>query len=71
MKLLDALNFIDDINEGSFGDGSAGNPYDGINQSNPIDLEISENFEFKADYVSQITSLWGPALLEIRTGSKT
>ncbi len=71
MKLLDALNFIDNINEGSFGDGSAGNPYDGINQSNPIDLEISENFEFKADYVSQITSLWGPALLEIRTGSKT
>jgi hypothetical protein len=70
MKLLDNLNFdFNDLNPNGYGDGSQLNPYDGVNQTNPIDLEITSEVSFTSDYISQIPSLWGPAELEIRVWS--
>lgn len=66
MRLLDNLNFIFDSNEGTYGNGSAGNPYDGINQTNPIDLEITSEINFDSSSISGVPTLWGPSELEIR-----
>jgi len=69
MKLMDTMNFINDLNPGvadmnhtttgpsGTGDGSA---------SNPIDLEITEDVNFNSDFISQIPSMWGPAIMEIK-----
>ena len=65
LKLLDKLNFINDLNENQVGNGTIGNPYDGINESNPIDLPLDSNINFNTNYISNIQSLWGPARLEI------
>lgn len=69
MKLMNALNFINDLNpnvanmtynsSGPTGDGDG-------SDSNPIDLEITEEVEFKSDFISQIPSMWGPAIMEVR-----
>ncbi|MFH1364772.1 MAG: hypothetical protein ABIH52_03905, partial [Candidatus Aenigmatarchaeota archaeon] len=67
MRLLDNLNFILDVNDGSYGDGNILNPYDGVNQTNPIDLQITSDVEFASSTISDIPTLWGPAELEIRT----
>jgi len=69
MRLMDSLNFIWDANPGSYGNGTAGNPYDGVNQTNPVDLQITSDVEFDAVTASGIPSLWGPALMEIRIWS--
>ncbi|MBN2042198.1 MAG: VWA domain-containing protein [Candidatus Aenigmarchaeota archaeon] len=66
MRLMDMLNFINDTNPNTYGDGTFGEPYDAVNQTNPIDLEITPEVSFSADYISQIPSLWGPSELEIR-----
>jgi len=66
MRLLNNMNFISDTNINSYGDGTAGDPYDGINQTNPIDLQITTDVEFKTSSIEGIQSLWGPAELEIR-----
>ncbi len=66
MRLMDKMNFISDLNTGSYGDGSPGDPYDGINQTNPVDLEITSEVSVASDYISRIPSLWGPTELEIR-----
>jgi len=69
MKLIDTMNFINDLNAGvadlnhtasgpsGTGDGSS---------SNPIDLEITEDVNFKADFISQIPSMWGPAIMDVK-----
>jgi hypothetical protein len=69
MKLVDTMNFINDLNPAradmnhtsagpsGTGDGSA---------SNPIDLEITEDVNFNSDFISQIPSMWGPAIMEIK-----
>lgn len=69
MKLIDTMNFINDLNSGvadlnhtssgpsGTGDGSA---------SNPIDLEITEDVSFNSDFISQIPSMWGPAIMEVK-----
>ncbi len=69
MKLMNALNFINDLNpnvanmtynsSGPTGDGDGSN-------INPVDLEITEEVEFKSDFISQIPSMWGPAIMEVR-----
>ncbi|MCX6814419.1 MAG: VWA domain-containing protein, partial [Candidatus Aenigmarchaeota archaeon] len=46
MRLMDSLNFIGDLNPSSYGNGTLGNPYDGINQINPVDLQITSDVEF-------------------------
>ncbi len=68
MKLMDTMNFINDLNSGvadinhttsgpsGTGDGSS---------SNPVDLEITEDVKFNSDFVSQIPSMWGPAIMEV------
>jgi hypothetical protein len=66
MRLMDVMNFIGDVNPGSYGNGTAENPYDGINQTNPVDLQISSDIEFDTVTASGIPSLWGPALMELR-----
>jgi len=66
LKLLDSLDFMNDLNPSGTGNGSASNPYDGINGTNPVDLQITSDFSFDSEYISQIPSLWGPAELEIR-----
>ena len=65
LVLLNKLNFIADLNSGT-GNGSVADPYDGINESNPIDVPIGENIRFESNYISDIQSLWGPAIMEIR-----
>lgn len=72
MKLLDKINFIVDVNPnvadlthnqtGPTGDGD-GSP------NNPIDLEVTEEVKFQSDYISKISSLWGPATMEVRVWS--
>jgi hypothetical protein len=69
MRLMDSLNFIWDANPGSYGNGTPGNPYDGVNQANPIDLQITSDVEFDTVTASGIPSLWGPATMEIRIWS--
>jgi len=69
MRLLDGLNFILDPNPGSYGSGSLGDPYDGINSTNPIDLEITSAVSFDSISVAEIPSLWGPVTLELRVWS--
>ena len=69
MKLMNAMNFINDLNpnvvdlnhttSGPSGTGDASN-------NNPIDLEITEEVEFQSDFISQIPSMWGPAIMEVR-----
>jgi hypothetical protein len=66
MRLLNSLNFMFDVNPGNYGNGSVGNEYDGVNQSNPIDLQITTQISFDSASVSGVPSLWGPARLEIR-----
>ncbi len=66
LRLMDTLNFVYDINEGSYGNGTMENPYDGVNTTNPIEFQITQdevNFEFGE--ISGVPSLWGPANLEI------
>jgi hypothetical protein len=60
MRLMDSLNFIWDANPGSYGNGTPGNPYDGVNQTNPVDLQITSDVEFEAVTATGIQSLWGP-----------
>ncbi len=69
MKLMDTMNFISDLNSGiadmnrtSAGPSGTGDGSDG----NPIDLEITEDVNFKSDFISQIPSMWGPAIMEVR-----
>ncbi len=69
MKLMNALNFISDLNPNvvdlnhtSSGPTGTGDGSD----NNPIDLEITEEVEFKSDFISQIPSMWGPAIMEVR-----
>ncbi len=72
MKLIDTLNFINDLNPsvvnftynetGPIGSGDG-------SMNNPIDLEVTEEVEFKSDFISQIPSMWGPALMEVRIWS--
>jgi hypothetical protein len=69
MKLMNALNFINDLNPNVVdlnhtGSGPTGSG-DGSN-NNPVDLEITEDVEFKSDFISQIPSMWGPAIMEVR-----
>jgi len=67
MRLIDKLNFIYDSNPNDYGNGTASNPYDGVNQTNPIDIEITSDIDFNSNYISNVPSLWGPAILEVRT----
>ncbi|NOX71357.1 MAG: hypothetical protein GXO64_01530 [Candidatus Micrarchaeota archaeon] len=67
MRLLDKLNFVFDANSSSYGDGSIGNPYDGVNQTNPIDVEITTEISFDSNYISDVPSMWGPATVEVLT----
>ncbi len=67
MRLLDKLNFIYDANDTSYGSGTASDPYDGVNATNPIDFEITSEISFSSNYISNVPSLWGPAMLEVRT----
>ncbi|MBN2101578.1 MAG: hypothetical protein JW716_01765 [Candidatus Aenigmarchaeota archaeon] len=67
MRLIDKLNFIYDSNPDGYGNGTASNPYDGVNQTNPIDIEITSDISFNSNYISNVPSLWGPAILEVRT----
>jgi hypothetical protein len=69
MRLMDMMNFIQDINPYSYGNGTAGNPYDGINQTNPVDLQITSDVAFDTVTAEGIPSLWGPAVMEIRIWS--
>ncbi|MFH1978467.1 MAG: VWA domain-containing protein [Candidatus Aenigmatarchaeota archaeon] len=66
MRLLNNLNFIFDKNINSYGDGTIGDPYDGLNDTNPIDLQITEEVNFDSSSIGGIPSLWGPSELEIR-----
>jgi hypothetical protein len=66
MRLMDGLNFLGDLSPGSYGNGTAQNPYDGVDLSNPIDLQITSDVEFDTVTASGIPSLWGPAIMEIR-----
>lgn len=65
MRLMDNFNILFDDNVGSYGDGSAGDPYDGLNDTNPIEFELSEDLTIDSTSVTGITSLWGPATLTI------
>ena len=65
-RLLNELNFYDDQNPSTYGDGTAGDPYDGINSTNPIDLEITPDIAIVTGYTGDVPSLWGPAIMEIR-----
>jgi hypothetical protein len=65
-RLLDQLNFIGDANPGSYGDGTVGNPYDGIDSTNPIDLDVGSQVTIATGFTEGVPSLWGPAVLEIR-----
>ena len=69
MRLMDVMNFIYDLSPSSYGNGSLENPYDGINQTNPVDLQITSNVQFDTVTASGIPSLWGPAEMEIRIWS--
>jgi hypothetical protein len=69
MGLMDMMNFIMDANPSSYGNGTAGNPYDGINQTNPVDLQITSDVAFDTVMAEGIPSLWGPAVMEIRIWS--
>lgn len=69
MRLLDAMNFINDtspevVDLNHTGSGPSGTG-DG-SSSNPVDLEITEEVEFQSDFISQIPSMWGPAVMEVR-----
>lgn len=64
MRLLDNLNLIFDANPGDYGSGSVADPYDGVNQTNPVDIQLSEIF-FDSSSITGITSLWGPTTLTI------
>jgi hypothetical protein len=69
MKLMDTMNFINDLNPeiadmnhtssgpSGTGDGSI---------DNPIDLEITDDVNFNSDFISQIPSMWGPAIMEVK-----
>lgn len=67
MRLLDKLNFIYDSNENNYGTGTALDPYDGVNSTNPIDIEITSDISFNSNFISDVPSLWGPATLEVHT----
>ena len=69
MRLMDMMNFMWDANPSSYGNGTAGNPYDGINQINPVDLQITSDVTFDTVTAEGIPSLWGPAVMEIRIWS--
>ncbi|MEM7815502.1 MAG: hypothetical protein QXN71_00070, partial [Candidatus Aenigmatarchaeota archaeon] len=69
MRLMDSINFIWDSNPNSYGNGTAENPYDGISPQNPVDLQITSEVEFESVTASEIPSLWGPAIMEIRIWS--
>jgi len=69
MRLMDSLNFIADLNPGSYGNGTVDNPYDGVSSSNPLDLQITSDVEFDSVTATDIPSLWGPAVMEIRIWS--
>ena len=66
MRLMDRMNFLHDTNSSSYGTGTFTNPYDGINQSNPIDLQISGGINVVSSSVSGVPSMWGPVGFEIR-----
>ena len=66
MRLLDDLNFVYDKNPDSYGNGSLENPYDGINSTNPIELQITSEIEFDTLTVADVPSMWGPSRLETR-----
>jgi hypothetical protein len=69
MKLMDSLNFIWDANPNSYGNGTDQNPHDGINWTNPVDLQITSDVQFDAVAASDIPTLWGPAVMELRMWS--
>jgi len=66
MRLMNDLNFVYDKNPDSYGNGSLENPYDGINSTNPIDLQITSEIEFDTLTVADVPSMWGPSRLETR-----
>ena len=53
---------IVDLNYTSSGPSGTG---DG-SSINPIDLEITEDVNFNSDFISQISSMWGPAIMEVK-----
>lgn len=69
MNLMNMMNFILDVNPSSYGNGTSENPYDGINQTNPVDLQITSDVTFDTVTAEGIPSLWGPAVMEIRIWS--
>jgi len=69
MRLMDMMNFILDANQASYGNGTSENPYDGINSTNPVDLQITSDVTFDTVTAEGIPSLWGPAVMEIRIWS--
>jgi hypothetical protein len=69
MKLLDVMNFINDLNPGAADLNHTGSGPSGTGDgaaANPIDLEITEDVDFKSDFISQIPSMWGPAIMEVK-----
>ena len=69
MKLMDSMNFINDLNPGivNLTHNASGPSGEGDGSySNPIDLEITEEMKFQSDFISQIPSMWGPAIMEVR-----
>lgn len=69
MKLMDSMNFINDLNPGVAdlnGTDSGPSGTADASSSNPVDLEVTEDIEFKADFITQIPSMWGPALMEVK-----
>ncbi|MBI4181579.1 MAG: hypothetical protein HY520_01270 [Candidatus Aenigmarchaeota archaeon] len=66
LRLLDNLNLLYDANTGSVGSGTGADPWDGINSSNPVEIELTEDVSVDASSIRGITSLWGPVAVEIK-----
>ncbi len=65
MRLMDDMNFLFDANPDGYGNGTLENPYDGLNETNPIDLQIASDIKIESGYIPDVPSLWDPVRLEI------